>query len=397
MTEPSAAYPVPRDRIALIDILRGFVIVLMALDHTREFTHESGWAYNALGPESPPLIYATRWITHLCAPTFVLLAGVSIRLQAMGGLASPALSARIAKRGLWLIFLELTIIGFIWSFSMPFLQFWQVIWAIGWSMVLMAALVFLPPIVSLVIGGAIVIASSVLTTIPPATFGDLAPLWSVLQRTPAFFPDPPQSAVFIVYPILPWFGLMAVGYGIGHLFRSERRDCNLILIGLAMLALFLVLRVPNLYGDPRPWVAGEDLLRTVYAFMDVTKNPPSLSYALVTLGIVFIIAPGLARLPKPIAGFFRTFGTVPLFAYVLHIALMHLYAILVRLICGASLAPMTDTMRNFVFASERFEGFSLPIWATYLTWVAVIATLYPLCRWWVGVKKRRTDWWLGYL
>ncbi|HOZ27524.1 MAG TPA: heparan-alpha-glucosaminide N-acetyltransferase domain-containing protein [Hyphomonadaceae bacterium] len=386
-----------RDRIALIDILRGFVIVLMALDHTREFTNDSGWAYNALGPEAHPLIYATRWITHLCAPTFVLLAGVSIRLQSLGGLSPLALSSRILKRGLWLVFLEFTLIGFVWSFSIPFLQFWQVIWAIGWSMVLMAGLVFAPPIVSLIIGAAIVTASSALSTIPPDAFGPLAPLWQILHRIPAFLPAPPDTQVFVVYPILPWFGLMAIGYGIAPLFRSEHRDRNLIALGLTMLALFLALRLPNLYGDPRPWSAGEDLTRTLYSFFDVTKNPPSLSFALVTLGMVFVAAPGLARLPKPIAGVFRTFGAVPLFAYIAHIAIMHLYAILVRVIAGASLSPMTDTMRVFVFESERFEGFSLPLWATYLTWFAVIATLYPLCRWWLGVKQRRKEWWMAYL
>lgn len=393
MTETAAA---PR-RIVLIDILRGFVIVLMALDHIREFTHESGWAYNALGPEAHPAIYATRWITHLCAPVFVLLAGASIRLQALGGLAAPALSSRILKRGLWLVVLELTVIGFLWSFSIPFLQFWQVIWAIGWSMVLMAGLVFLPSIVSFVIGAVIIVASSALAATPADAFGGFATLWQILYRTPAFLPDPAAAQVFIVYPILPWFGLMAIGYGLGHIFRAEQRDRTLILIGLVMLALFLVLRAPNLYGDPRPWSPGEDLLRTVYSFLDVTKNPPSLSFALVTLGIAFVIAPGLARLPKPIAGVFRTFGAVPLFAYISHIAIMHLYAVILRIICGASLAPMTDTMRNFVFAADRFEGFAPPLWATYLTWAAVIATLYPLCRWWIGVKQRRKEWWVRYL
>ncbi len=377
--------------------MRGIVIILMALDHIREFTHDSGWAYNALGPEAHPVIYITRWITHFCAPTFVLLAGVSIRLQASGRFSSPALSARLIKRGLWLVLLEMTIIGFAWSFSLPFIQFWQVIWAIGWSMVLMAGMVFLPPIASLIIGAAIITASSMLTLIPPATFGDFAPLWQILQRAPGFLPSPADAQVFIVYPILPWFGIMALGYGLGSIFRSEHRDRDLFRLGLAMLALFLILRVPNLYGDPRPWAAGEDLTRTIYAFMDVTKNPPSLSFVLVVLGLVFVMAPGLERLPKPVTEFFRTFGSVPLFAYVAHVVIMHVYAILLRVIAGASLAPMTDTMRTFVFASERFEGFHPPIWVTYLTWVAVIATLYPLCRWWQGVKQRRKDWWLSYL
>lgn len=385
----------PPERVALIDILRGLVIVIMALDHTREFTHDSGWAYNVLSPtDSTPLLYMTRWITHLCAPTFVFLAGASIRLQASGGRTGLPLARRIASRGLWLIILELTLIGFFWSFSIPFLQFWQVIWAIGWSMILLAGLVFLPPVVSLVIGTLIVIASTAFLAIPPDAFGGLG---GIIFRGVAFLPSVENAAVFVAYPILPWFGVMALGYGAGHIFLSPRRSTLLALIGLAMLAAFLILRLPNLPGDPRPWSPQPDAFWTFAAIFDVTKNPPSLDFVLVTLGLVFALAPAIERLPHAITGFFQTFGAVPLIAYVAHVGLMHLYAIIARAIAGGPLDPMTDTMRAFIFEQERFGTFSLPIGWVYVVWLAVVATLYPLCRWWSGVKKRRRDWWMSYL
>lgn len=384
-------------RIETIDILRGLVIIFMALDHTREFTNASGWAFNPLSPtDSTPLLYATRWITHLCAPSFVFLAGVSARLQAIRGLSGGALARRLVTRGLWLIVLELSLIGFAWSFSIPFLQFLQVIWAIGWSMILLAALVWLPPVVSLAIGIAIIATTSVVVQIPTEAFGDWETLWNVVYRI-AFLPDFEHASIFVAYPIIPWFGVMALGYGMGAIFASPRRTTWLLSLGSLMLMAFLILRLPNLYGDPRPWEANADAFWTFASFMDVTKNPPSLSFVLVTLGIVFLLMPALERLPKAVTGFLLAFGSVPLMAYVAHIFVMHLYAIGVRLIAGADLAAMTDTMRAFIFESERFGTFSLPIGLVYVVWAAVILTIYPLCRYWSGVKRRRKDWWLSYM
>lgn len=395
-TTTTGAFGTP-GRIETIDIVRGLVIVIMALDHTREFTNASGWAFNPLSAtDSTPLLYATRWITHLCAPTFVFLAGVSARLQALRGLSGGALARRLVTRGLWLIVLELTLIGFAWSFSVPFLQFFQVIWAIGCSMILLAALVFLPPVISLLIGIAIIATTSVAVQIPTETFGDWEALWNVVYRI-AFLPDFEHAAVFVAYPIIPWFGVMALGYGMGALFASPKRTTWLLSLGALMLAAFVALRFTNFYGDPRPWEPASDPFWTFAAFMDVTKNPPSLSFVLVTLGIVFLLMPLLERLPKAIAGFFLVFGSVPLMAYVAHIFVMHLYAIGVRVIAGADLAAMTDTMRAFIFESERFGTFSLPIGLVYCVWAAVILTIYPLCRYWSGVKRRRKDWWLSYM
>jgi uncharacterized membrane protein len=370
----------------------------MALDHTREFTNASGWAFNPLSPtDSTPLLYVTRWITHLCAPAFVFLAGASARLQAMRGLSGAALARRLVTRGLWLVVLELTLIGFAWSFSIPYLQFLQVIWAIGWSMILLALLVWMPPIISLLIGAAIITTTSFVVQTQAETFADMPLLWATLYRGFGFFPDFESAWAFIAYPIIPWFGVMALGYGMGAIFNSPKRSTWLIVLGVAMIAAFLVLRLPNLYGDLRDWEPASSAFWTFAAIMDVNKNPPVLHFVLITLGIVFTLAPALERLPKPITGFLQTFGAVPLMAYVAHIVVMHLYAIAVRLIAGAELTPMFDTMRTFIFASERFGDFSLPIGSVYLVWFAVIASIYPLCRYWSDVKRRRKDWWLSYM
>lgn len=388
--------PTDQHRIATIDILRGLVIVIMALDHTREFTNSSGWAFNPLSPDdSTPLLYLTRWITHLCAPTFVLLSGVSARLQSTR-LSRAALATRLVTRGLWLIVLELTLIGFAWSFSIPYLQFLQVIWAIGWSMILLAVLVWMPPVVSLLIGAAIIATTSWVVQTQAETFADMPVLWGILY-TIAFIPSFENAWAFVAYPIIPWFGVMALGYGIGSIFASPKRTTWLLTLGAVMIAAFLVLRLPNLYGNIRDWAPAADSFWTFAAIMDVNKNPPVLHFVLITLGLVFVLAPLLERLPKSIAGFFQTFGAVPLMAYVGHLVVMHLYAIGVRLIAGVDIAPMFDTMRNFIFASERFGDFSLPIGYVYLVWFAVIATLYPLCRYWQRVKQRRKDWWLSYM
>jgi uncharacterized membrane protein len=385
-------------RIATIDILRGLVIVIMALDHTREFTNASGWAFNPLSAEdSTPLLYVTRWITHLCAPAFVFLAGASARLQALRGLSSGALAQRLVTRGLWLIVLELTLIGFAWSFSIPYLQFLQVIWAIGWSMILLAALVWMPPLVSLLIGGAIIATTSLVVQTQAEAFADMPAIWGVLYRGVAFIPSFENAWAFVAYPIIPWFGVMALGHGMGAIFASPMRSTWLLVLGAVMIAAFFALRLPNLYGNLRDWEPGADAFWTVAAIMDVNKNPPVLHFALITLGLVFMLAPALERLPKSIAGFFQTFGAVPLMAYVAHIVIMHLYAIAVRLIAGAELTPMFDIMRTFIFAPERFGDFSLPIGYVYLVWFAVVATIYPLCRYWQSMKQRRKDWWLSYM
>jgi uncharacterized membrane protein len=387
------------ERLHAIDILRGLVIVLMALDHVRDYFHNQAYLFDPLNiDQTYPLLYATRWITHFCAPTFVFLAGVSAFLQSTKGKAGWALSRFLLTRGLWLVFLELTIVGFGWTFSLTGMLLLQVIWAIGWSMIALAGLVFLPRLAVLAIGIAIVAGHNLLDPIQAQSLGVLAPIWNFLhQPTPIFVGGVPVA--LLAYPVLPWLGIMALGYGLGSIFveAPARRDRTLMLIGAGMIALFLALRFTNVYGDNQPWSPQGDAVRDVMAFLNVQKYPPSLLYVCATLGPVLLLFPALARLPKPVANFFAVFGCVPLFAYVLHLYVLHALAIIAAVATGRDADYLIDAIRKFAFTPDAWAGtgFSLPV--VYLFWLAVIAILYPLCRWFAGVKRTRRDWWLSYM
>ena len=398
-------------RITEIDMLRGLVIVLMVLDHARDYLFSGSFSGNPLDPATTtPWLYATRWITHLCAPTFVLLAGVSAYLQHAKGKAPAQLSLLLCTRGLWLIVLELTVIGFGWSFSVPWLPFMQVIWAIGWSMIVLAGLIWLPRMAVLAIGLVIVCGHNLLDPITPQQLGSFGMLWQVLHTGGPVFVGQ-QPVALLAYPLLPWFGVIACGYGMGALFLQERgqRDRTIMLLGLGMLAAFLVLRGFELYGDPAPgqnfgpfgagasWRDQPTLGAQIMAFMNVQKYPPSLQFLLATLGIVFSLWPLLARFRGPLASVFNTFGSVPFFFYVLHIYLVHVVAIIANAAAGRDVRGMFNYMVNGFTGSPLVQelGFSLP-WV-YVGWLVVLALLYPLCLWFQGVKARRRDWWLSYL
>jgi uncharacterized membrane protein len=407
----SAARPLAAGiRISEIDMLRGLVIVLMALDHVRDyFFTGGGLGSNPLDPTTTtPWLYTTRWITHLCAPTFVFLSGVSAYLQLTKGKAPPNLSMFLLARGLWLIFLEVTLLSFGWSFGFPYAFFMQVIWAIGWSMIALAALVWLPRTAVLAIGVAIIAGHNLLDPINARELGSLQLLWTFLHDGgPVFVGEQPIG--LIAYPVLPWIGIIAFGYGMGDVFTEEpaKRDRMIFIIGLSMLALFLVLRGFMIYGDPtfatgpeavaRDWREQTTLGAMIMVFLDVQKYPPSLQFTLVTLGIVFAIWPLLARIKGPVRSVLNTFGAVPFFFYVLHIYLVHALAIAANAATGKPIEGFFNYMINVFTAPEKLQGvgFSLP-WV-YVAWVVVLALLYPLCRHWQQLKARRRDWWLSYL
>ena len=396
-------------RLSYIDVLRGLVIVLMALDHARDYLHASGFAGNPLDPaQTTPLLYATRWVTHLCAPTFVFLAGASAYLQRARGKARRPLSAFLLKRGLWLIALELTVLSFGWSFALPYPLFLQVIWAIGWSMIALSALVWLPRPAVLVIGVAVVAGHNLLDPITPQQFGPWSLLWKVLHEGGLITAGGAPIGV-AGYPVLPWFGVIALGYGLGPLFTAApaKRDRTFLALGVAMLATFAVLRGFNLYGNPagglgpagaaKLWQDQPDGGSALMVFLDVRKYPPSLQFVLVTLGAVFALWPLLARLRGPVASFFNTFGAVPLFFYVLHVYLVHALAIAANAAAGHDVRGLFTYLANAFTGSPLMKGLGFPLWGAYVGWVAVMALLYPPCRRWQAVKARRRDWWLSYL
>lgn len=403
--------PTAGGRLTEIDVLRGLAIVLMALDHARDYFFEGGFRVNPLDPAQTTVwLYVTRWVTHLCAPTFVLLAGVSIHLQRFRGKTTERLSGFLLVRGLWLIALELTVLSFGWSFAMPYLLFMQVIWAIGWCMIAMAALVWLPRWLVLAVGIVIVGGHNLLDSITSEQFGNLGILWKLLHEG-GLLSDERGPHALIAYAVLPWIGIMALGYGLGGLFNDARpgRDRRIFLLGVAMLVAFVALRgfdgygnpaMPaNLgqYGDVANWHAQPDARGTLMAFFNVQKYPPSLQFALVTLGLVFALWPLLARLRGPVAGFLATFGAVPLFFYVLHVYALHLLAVAANAAAGRDVSGLFDFMRNGFMGSPLLEGLGFSLPGVYLAWAAVLALLYFPCRWWMRLKAQRRDWWLSYL
>jgi uncharacterized membrane protein len=381
-----------RPRLDMIDTLRGLVIALMVLDHVRDYFHRQAFAFNPTDlDQTTPLLFATRWVTHLCAPSFVLLAGVSIFLQSIGGKSRPELSRFLLARGAWLIVLELTVIVFGFQFLWPFL-FLQVIWAIGAGMIAMAALLWLPRPLVLAFGIAIVAGHGALGGFDPARLGALAPAWTLSMRPGVL----PGIEGFVAYPALPWIGLMLLGYGIGPLFvlPQARRARALAALALAMLVAFALLRLASI-GDPSPWRRMPDPLFDALSFINVSKYPPSLQYALATLGVSLLLMQALQRLRGPLREVLLAYGRTPLFTYLLHIYVVHAAALMIGVASGIPAAVFVGILSH---PREVFEsGWGLGLPAVFAVWLAVLALLYPFSRWFAQLKRRRRDRWLSYL
>ncbi len=374
-------------RIGSIDILRGFVMVLMALDHVRDFFTDARFDPLDLSQTNAPL-FLTRWITHFCAPTFVLLAGVSAYLT--GRRCTRAeLSKFLWTRGLWLVVLEVTVMSLVWTFNVRYDHglFLQVIWAIGVSMIVLAGLIHLPLPAIAVCSVAMIFGHNLLDGIEPQSFGAWAPLWSLLHVSA------PIPHAFVGYPLIPWIAVMSLGYCAGALYDMEpqRRTQWLIYFGVGSLTAFVLLRTTNVYGDPADWSLQSTTIHTLLSFVNVQKYPPSLQYLLLMLGFAFLSLAVLESARGRFSEVLRTFGRVPLFFYVLHIALAHLAAGLIALAMGYGTAMLSD---DFMSIPQQW-GFGLPV--VYLAWLLVVISLYPACRWFAAVKRRRDDWWLSYL
>jgi uncharacterized membrane protein len=384
-----------RTRLDSLDLVRGLVMVIMALDHVRDFFHHDALLYDPTDlTRTTPLLFFTRWITHLCAPTFVFLAGLGAWLYGSRGRSRGEVARFLLSRGVWLVVIELTLVRFALCFNFDYnFLFLQVIWAIGWSMVALAGLVFLPRWAVLAVGVVMIAGHNVLDGMGPAPFASVTPgtpplsigdwLWSVVH-----VPNPP-----VIYPLIPWIGVMAVGYGLGPVAQLEpvRRRRLFVQLGLALTAGFIVLRAVNRYGDPAPWSTQPSLVYTVLAFLNTSKYPPSLLYLLMTLGPALVLLGLFDRAPGPIARFFITFGRVPFFFYILHFYLIHLLALAAAALTGFDVRQFL-TM-PFLFPPEY--GFSLGV--AYLVWLGVVLALYWPCRWFAALKARRSEAWLSYL
>jgi uncharacterized membrane protein len=388
-------------RLASLDILRGLVIVVMALDHVRDYLMSGSTQDPTFDPTTGPLLFATRWITHLCAPTFVFLSGVSAGLMARR--KDPADLARfLLLRGLWLIAVEVLIVSTASSFSPTGIVSLggrtyvglQVIWAIGASMVVLAGVQCLGTRACLVIGSAIVLGHNLLDAVWPAgmTGGPVVRLWIVLHAREIY--DVGPFSIFFSYPLLPWVGVMLVGYASARLFDGPAsvRDARLKRIGLAMLLAFIVLRAVDLYGDPHHWHFYPDRpAASLMSFLATTKYPPSLLYLLMTLGAAAIICANADRLRSGIREVLVTFGRAPFAFYIAHLYLIHTMAILLGVALGFAVPQFLTHYRYFP------KGYGVGLGGVYLAWFVVVAILYPLCRWVSALKSRRKDWWLSYV
>ena len=383
-------------RLAVIDHLRGLVIVLMVLDHVRDFFQPAHHVSPTDVAKTTAMLFATRWVTHLCAPTFVFLAGVAVHLQRERGKRGWRLARFLVARGLWLIALEVTVVTLAFTFSYDG-AFLQVIWAIGASMVLLGALAWLPPYALLAIGLAIVGGHDLLDATRADALGAAAPLWTLLWRPGSVaLPFAGFDEAYVSYPALPWFGIMAVGYGVGGVFRlpPARRDRLLVAGGLAMLGAFALLRGLNGYGDPKPWTAQADAMRTVLSFLNVGKYPPSLQYTLVTLGIALALAPVIERIGGAAGRALHAFGRTPLFTYLLHLYVARALAVLLALAEGLSPAIFVGGFGSGEQLAASGWGLSLPL--IYGVWLLVLLILYPLATRYARYKARHRHWWTSY-
>src|SRR6185369_8765958 len=406
MSEPS------RGRIDSIDLLRGIVMVLMMLDHTRDFVHNAVYQFDPTDPARTNVaLFFTRWITHFCAPVFVFLAGTGAYLQLARGKSKEELSKFLVTRGLWLIVLEVTVVkvGVFFNFDIGFLGFLQVIWVIGVSMIVLAALIHLPLKVTAAFGLLMIAFHNLLdgfrveswrgpgTPLPSVA----AKIWILLHQAFEAFPIVgfPSPIVFVVYPLVPWVGVMAVGYAFGALYRFEaqRRRRLLLIIGGVATALFIVMRAIDAYGDPSKWSQQKNLVHTALSFLNTSKYPPSLLFLLMTLGpsIIALAFFESSSSRGAIARFFITFGRVPLFFYLLQWFTAHAIAVLLHWAFGKPTAWLFKSPIELFSATPQGTGFNLAV--VYLAWIAGVLLLYPLCKWFAGVKRRRRDWWLSYL
>jgi uncharacterized membrane protein len=392
--EPPARAAHIRSRLDSVDLLRGLVMVLMALDHVRDFFTELRFNPTDLS-QTNAVLFFTRWVTHFCAPTFVFLAGTGAFLYGSRGRSRNELAGFLVTRGLWLVVLEFTVIRLGWSFDLSYasLLWVQVIWVIGVSMVVLAGLVYLPLPAIAAFGLVMIATHNLFDGVTPQSLGGWGPLWMVLHvQGPVALPG--GGTLFVAYPLIPWIGVMAAGYAFGSLLLrpTEKRRRLLLCLGLALTGAFVVLRALNVYGDPFPWSPQRTGVLTVLSFLNTTKYPPSLAFLLMTLGPAIASLTWFERLSGPAARFLIVFGRVPLFYYVLHIFVIHAAALALGVMAGF---PPAAFLRPIFFNPVPGWGYGLP--AIYAIWAAIVLALYPACRWYAGLKARRHDAWLSYL
>ena len=382
-----------RARLESIDVVRGIVMIVMALDHTRDFFGMPGQNPTNLTSATAAL-FLTRWVTYICAPVFFLLTGtgayLSLRRKSPG-----ELSRYLLTRGLWLIVLELVVARcFAYQFNADYrVTMLLVLWALGWAMIALSAAVHLPASVVTAAGVAMIAGHNLLDTVTSKS-----PFWSMLH-SPGVVLNAPAPVVFAAYPLIPWIGVTAVGYGLGQVYGwdADRRRRFLLRLGLMLSLAFIAIRLLNAYGDPSRWRPQATGWFTVLSFLNTTKYPPSLLFLLMTLGPAVVL---LRAVDRGTPRFLRPallIGKVPLFYYLLHFALIHLLAVVTCYARYGSAHWMFESpdLAHYPFTAPPGWGYSLP--TVYLVWAFVVLAMYPFCAWFAALKRRRSDAWLSYL
>jgi uncharacterized membrane protein len=387
-----------KQRLTSIDMVRGIVMIIMALDHTREFFHIDAQVFNPIDlSRTTTILFFTRWITHFCAPTFVFLSGLSAGLS-LHHKSKKELSWYLFTRGLWLVIIEVTVMRFGFAFNFYYdVTFFEVIYTIGASMMVLSVLVYLPQSVVFAIGLILIFGHDALMglTLPA---GAAQTLWTLFVK-PGFISLNPAHGIFVSYPILPWLGIMLAGYGAARLYTSfpaEKRKKFLLYAGLTAVALFVVIRFANVHGDLDTWTVQQNAWFTFLSFINTTKYPVTLLFTLMTLGPILIVLSFTERVKGRIAEKTIVIGRVPLFYFIVHFYILHIVALtLYLIISGKSITDIDFHLNAGLGGIIPGTGYSL-IW-TYVAWIALIIVLYPICRWYNNYKSQHAHWWLSYL
>jgi len=388
-----------RERIRGIDTVRGLIMIIMTLDHSRDFLHFQGPQYSPLNMATTTVIlFFTRWVTHFCAPTFVLLSGVSAWLAGLKR-TRKELTEFLFKRGLWLIATDLLVITFLFTFDAAYHVFvLEVLWAIGCGMILLGLLIRLQASLMLIggIGLLLIFGHNLLDAIPVPNKGVTGELLTLmLTGRGAIIPLGGDRIVALLYPALPWSGALLTGYMLGSLYApgygADRRRKVLLTAGAGLVVLFVMLRWMNSYGDPAPWSTQRDAAHTLLSFLNATKQPPSLAYLSMTLGPVLILLALIEKTANRFTAFCAVYGNVPYFYFLVHLGLLRAMNIL--LILGSGL-PMKSDGSPLVWQAL---GFGYPLWLVYIYWGFVVLALYLPCKWYGTYKKMHRQWWLSYV
>ncbi|MBV9987844.1 MAG: DUF1624 domain-containing protein [Chitinophagaceae bacterium] len=386
-----------KKRIDSIDQLRGIIMIIMALDHVRDFFHNDAMLHDPTDPATTtPILFFTRFITHFCAPIFVLLAGTSAFLAGTKK-TKKELSLFLLKRGIWLVLLELIVFNFIFSFD-PYYRILavQVIWVTGISMILLAALIYLPMPVLFALGLLLVAGHNLLDRFNSGPPNGQPSVWWALLHQQSFLPMGQNRAFLVFYPLIPWPGIMLLGYCLGSLYvkgyDAAKRRRILVTVGLSALAVFFIVRSINVYGDLVVWKEQRNTTATIISFFNVTKYPPSLLYCCITIGPGLLMLAWLEKIKAGWTNIVVIYGRVPMFYYLIHFFTIHALCVIAFFAAGYTIKDSTGTMMAF-----RPNDFGYSLGVVYLIWIGLVAALYPLCKKYSIYKANHNYWWLSYL